>query len=331
MEYRKIQRTGGSSYTISLPKEWVEENKLKEGDALGLQELRTGELLIMPSGKRHSFGDFTLDIKENEEPKHLLRTLVALYLKGYSTINVRSRGFIQSETRRVIMDFKSLVIGVEILEERQDAVVLRDLVATSDLDPLRIMDRMASMVKSDLAELRPLLKKPLVPQLEEIMQRDSQIDKMYLFIAKEFNRALYYPWYEGELGVSVRRLSSMRNVSKQIERIGDHIESACRLLSEYGNPITEGEIDELLQTSVALFDDAYRSYSSSDLALAQSVVDEVESAAEKYIGVLKKYESAGSIYAFLVGEDLRRILFYSSDIAEAAIDDAVGSGEMPTA
>ncbi|WP_449463095.1 phosphate uptake regulator PhoU [Tardisphaera miroshnichenkoae] len=296
MEYRKIQRTGGSSYAISLPKEWVEGNGLKEGDTLSLQELRTGEVLLMPSGKKHSFGDFTLDIRESENPKHLLRTLVALYLKGYSTINVRSRAFIQPETRRVIMEFKSSVIGVEILEERQDAVVLRDLVATSDLDPLKIMDRMASMVKSDLAELRPLLKKPLVPQLEEVIQRDSQIDKMYLFIAKEFNRALYYPWYEGELGVTVGRLSSMRNVSKQIERIGDHIESACRLLAEYDKPIAEDEIDELLQTSVSVFDDAYRSYSSSDLSLAQDVVDGVEDAADKYIGVLKKYESAGSIY-----------------------------------
>ncbi len=36
MEIRKVQITGGSSYVVTLPKDWAESLKIKKNDPLGL-------------------------------------------------------------------------------------------------------------------------------------------------------------------------------------------------------------------------------------------------------------------------------------------------------
>ena len=52
MESRKIQRVGYSTFSISLPKEWVENTGLKQGDLIMIATEKDGSLkLIPPYGK----------------------------------------------------------------------------------------------------------------------------------------------------------------------------------------------------------------------------------------------------------------------------------------
>ncbi|HNJ81641.1 MAG TPA: AbrB/MazE/SpoVT family DNA-binding domain-containing protein, partial [Methanoregulaceae archaeon] len=44
MEIRKVQITGGSSYVITLPKDWAEEQHIQKNDPLGLLAQPDGTL-----------------------------------------------------------------------------------------------------------------------------------------------------------------------------------------------------------------------------------------------------------------------------------------------
>jgi len=46
MEIRKVQFTGGSSYVITLPKEWIEREKIKKNDPIGVEIQPDGTLLV---------------------------------------------------------------------------------------------------------------------------------------------------------------------------------------------------------------------------------------------------------------------------------------------
>lgn len=48
MEFRKIQFTGRSSYIISLPKKWIKENELKQGDVVPLLINPHGSITVLP-------------------------------------------------------------------------------------------------------------------------------------------------------------------------------------------------------------------------------------------------------------------------------------------
>ena len=62
MEIRKVQVTGGSSYVITLPKEWVKSMEIQKNDPVGLIAQPDGTLLITPkpSGERRG-GDVCND------------------------------------------------------------------------------------------------------------------------------------------------------------------------------------------------------------------------------------------------------------------------------
>ena len=48
IEARKVQQTGGSSYIISLPKEWITKHGIKAKDTIGVLSQPDGNLLITP-------------------------------------------------------------------------------------------------------------------------------------------------------------------------------------------------------------------------------------------------------------------------------------------
>ena len=37
IEYRKLQVTGGSTFIVSLPKNWIKNNNLSSGDVVGVE------------------------------------------------------------------------------------------------------------------------------------------------------------------------------------------------------------------------------------------------------------------------------------------------------
>ena len=57
MEYRKLISFGKNSYVVSLPKNWVRQNKLKKGDLVYIEE-NVSNLVLQPrpseSGDRKS-------------------------------------------------------------------------------------------------------------------------------------------------------------------------------------------------------------------------------------------------------------------------------------
>ena len=48
-EQRKLQVTGGSTFILSLPKDWATKNELKRGSAMVVREEENGSLSISPS------------------------------------------------------------------------------------------------------------------------------------------------------------------------------------------------------------------------------------------------------------------------------------------
>ncbi len=50
-ELRKLQMTGGASYTVSLPKDWVKEQGLKVGDVVAVLPRADSSLTLVPHEK----------------------------------------------------------------------------------------------------------------------------------------------------------------------------------------------------------------------------------------------------------------------------------------
>ena len=92
-ETRKIQFTGKSTYIISLPKQWIIDLGLKQGDQVTVGRKGISSLQITPYHIRRKDESeiATLEIEPKEETSSVVRKLVSLYFFRFKTINIKPK------------------------------------------------------------------------------------------------------------------------------------------------------------------------------------------------------------------------------------------------
>src|ERR1051325_9937321 len=135
MELRKIQVTGGSTHVVSLPKKWIDRNKLGRSDTVAIHEEPDGSLLLIPhSDTRSEARTLTVDLPEAPPTEEVVRRLVGAYLAGADEIHVRSPGRMDPKVRDTVRTVSRALVGVEIQDEGAQSMTLMDLVGVADMD-----------------------------------------------------------------------------------------------------------------------------------------------------------------------------------------------------
>ncbi|MEM3897476.1 MAG: AbrB/MazE/SpoVT family DNA-binding domain-containing protein, partial [Nitrososphaerota archaeon] len=84
MELRKIQITGGSTYIVSLPKNWAESLGLKPGDYVQILMQPDMSLLLIPGGRRIDAPlEAFIDASSASSLGEVVREFISCYLAGY--------------------------------------------------------------------------------------------------------------------------------------------------------------------------------------------------------------------------------------------------------
>ena len=93
-ETRKIQFTGKSSYIVSLPKQWIMDVGLKQGDQVRIVRKGSSTLELFPpkfESRIQKKEEATIEIDSQEEASSIVRKLISLYFLGFKTINVKAK------------------------------------------------------------------------------------------------------------------------------------------------------------------------------------------------------------------------------------------------
>lgn len=328
METRKLQKTGGSTFVVSLPKQWVLSSNLKEGDPVSITVDDHGFLILDPSlGARRPVQKAEIQVDEQEDPGHLMRRLIGLYVSGHDEILVRSKLRIAPETRKTIRDFARRVIGSEIVEESANTISVQDVADHANLDMRKIIRRMHLMCRSMLADALDALIRGDADLANDVVARDDEVDRLYWFTAKQRSMILRDPSIARKMGVGVPESAFYLAASKALERIADH---AARIA--YSVPALKGEkIPEKLIKEVqsygskvaSVLDGSVESLLRGDIELANRVADEQERLREgggRIMHQIMEHRGKGTVPLALVVESLERTGMYSADVAETAIN-----------
>ena len=84
MESRKIYRSGGSTYTIAIPKGWIERQGLEAGDSLSIFVYE--DSLILEPPKARAAKEVFLDGTKASSSEALQRLIISHYLVGYDVL-----------------------------------------------------------------------------------------------------------------------------------------------------------------------------------------------------------------------------------------------------
>ncbi len=332
MEYRKIQKIGGSSYSITLPKEWVEEKGLKEGSTVFMEITKNRDILILSENKKEDkMGEYNIQLKDFGSKENILRKIISVYLSGVERIVISSDQPLNDDVRQAAEMAKKLLIGIEIMEETSSRLVMQDLSKVDELPMDRMLSRLFYMSGEMLKDTKKIVMNMDKKMAKEVMERDLQIDRIFLLISKQFYQFLKSPEKFSKLNITLLEAFHIRTVAKYLERICDHAEKIASTIHsgylEGFDNSTKEIFSSWFDRIIGIFENSMKSFNSHDEELANSTIYNVNavcSEIDETIGTLKIDEP---YIIFRLGEDLVRIAKYSSDICETSINHLIMTGE----
>lgn len=332
MEIRKIQATGGSSFIVTLPKDWIQANGLKKNDPVRLSKMSDGSLLVFPASRETEGqkGVKVIDADGIAGETLLFRMLLGAYISGYGQIEVRSSKRLESAMVDAATHFIDTAIGVEIVEESTDRIVMKDLVDPREMKFPRTLERMKVLVRNMLTDVLDALELNNPSKTENIELRDREVDRIEWFISRQTSMTLRDMSVVRKIGVEPTEVYRNYTVSRVLERIGDHA-----VLMSSNSSLLIGRDDlkaarlSIVRTGrqiAELFLRSLNSWNRMNIAEANEIIDEAMKMSEqcndqnKYsTGLSKEMTMALN----MVMGSLARISEYSADISELAINSAM--------
>ena len=329
MEIRKVQITGGSSYVITLPKDWAKGQNIQKNDPLGLLSQPDGTLLVTRNITEGQFQrEKVFSLADINEPVYLFRLLVGSYISGFTGIRITSKTRIPVSMRMVAREFTQMAIGFEVVEETDMTIILKDLLNPSEMPFENTIKRMFVIVKNMQIDAMSALENGVDPGIaDDVIKRDNDVDRLNWLIARQTNMILKNARLSRKMGAPTSKVVNTYIISRIIERIGDH---AVRI-AENVMKISGRQIDKDLLTSImkantlaiSLFDKSIVSFFNSDLKASNKNIEQVEKLEELYdkIALLAmKEEPSIAIPLRSIAESIRRSGEYAGDISESIIN-----------
>jgi len=329
---RRVQVTGGSTFIVSLPKGWVRNIGLRAGDYVITQPQPDGSLRIMPAkGFKAKAFKTSLVIHSEMNPNAITREFVARYLAGYDIIKVTFEDRLPKH-RLVIKDVLRKMIGVEIIEELADSIVVQCLAKPSEL-PVRVaIRRMANLAFYMLADFIKAMRTGNFQLLQGMRDRDDNVDRFYKFILRQLKMITLGIISPSDVGLNdLRECLGFRLVIKSIERIADHVVNASNCILQLNIKLDEATKESVMnfaQEVSQLFSKSVKSLFDLNVKLAHEVADSIDKIEEEENEIISSImltckEIKCAVLLRLVIESLKRIADYSADIAEIAVNLAV--------
>ncbi len=178
MEHRKLIKFGNSSYVISLPKKWITKNKLEKGNSVFFQEGINGEISLKANFSSEEEKKPSIIQTDNISPKSIRREIISSYMNDHRTIILSGkRENYQEKIQELIQD----LIGVEIVEETSERLVLKDFIDVHKVSISEMLQRTDIILRSMIEDMIQCLKKDLY---DSINPRDITINKLRFMILK---------------------------------------------------------------------------------------------------------------------------------------------------
>ncbi len=331
MEARKVQKTGTSTITVSLPRDWVAGNNIKPGDTVNIDPLPDGSLSIsVKFNTRREGARSVVEVEKGEPDEHLLRKLIGAYLAGFNIIEVRSRERMDLRTKQAVKEFTRMVIGPEIIEETANSVVMHDLSDPVELPQKKCVRRMHLIVESMHRDAMAAYITGDVELARDVIDRDQDVDRLYWMAMKQLVLIQKDRSLSERIGVDVFESMSLNTVGRILERVGDHAVRIARQAIDLADEPKEGkEWDDmrgLSGRSVEVLAESISSFFLHDISAANLVIDRSRELAEEGGRLMPRLLGGGgrgTMSRTAVMDSLNRTNMYASDIAEVAINDGM--------
>ena len=257
----RVQRTGRSSLSVTLPKAWTTALNIRMGDPVVFRQRDDGVLeLSFVADREPSAGGRVRSISidaSGARPDIICRLLVGAYITGEDRIVV---GNVPPECRNhmdLIDRAVKHLVGMSLISDSADRVEFEVFVDPSKYQHSTLHNRLSQMLHMEVGTLRQALYRGDAHILEQLGAIEDEIDRFYYLIARQVHLAVN--------DYKLARLSGMANHNLQLgcQMIGKLLEAIGDLLRSVGTDLGAGlsgptplptEVREELASMLGRFD-----------------------------------------------------------------------------
>ncbi len=335
METRKIMRLGRSSLVISLPKHWVELNRLKSGDVVSVAPQRDGSLAIFPGlVKRGEKNEVTIKVGADDTGNAIVRKIVACYLNGYSDIFLVSSGVFTASQQRAIRNIAGKLY-LQVMDASSRSMHIQSLLDEFKVSVEGSLRRMHVITSAMFQDVLKALETWDMKLARAVYTLDDNVDQFFFMLLRLLRMAMTDISLANQMGLKLLDCMDYEAVVRKIEHIADHVANiAGRILVVDGSK--ERFSPALVEAMLAVGWEAHNAYNSAinalltgDIQVANQIVDsyaEISKLCDRVAERMRAEKSNVVVCATCsIRDSIMSIAGFTCGIAEIAIDRAMES------
>ncbi|WOF16106.1 phosphate uptake regulator PhoU [Methanoplanus sp. FWC-SCC4] len=332
MDIRKVQMSGGSSYIVSLPKEWVKKSNIHKNDPVGLIVQEDGNLMITPNTSGFQVQKiWEFEVNASTDQNYFLRCMIGAYISGYTSMKIWAHGRLPAFVTERVREFTNMAIGQEVVEESDKTIIIKDLLNPSEMPILNTLNRMSVIVAKMHRDALIALKENDLNLSKNVIARDSDVDRLHWLIGRQSHLIINDLNLSRRMKVSPDMAASYFLISRIIERVGDHATRIAGNVEKIAGKNIPEEIYEKIESvsseSLKVFQMSTDSFFQNDIEKGNSVIELAFDIEEKCREINKEainYDAVLAIPIVNISDSIRRVFDYSTDICENLINEIVG-------
>jgi phosphate uptake regulator len=324
---RKVQLTGGSTYTVSIPKEWAGENEIEPGTHVELYE--RGEQLVVSATRAGENVHSTTVTAGERAPATVARSVAAAYVAGCEAVHIDQ---IQaSKQRRAITRMIRQFAGLEVMAEDADSMTARTMLDAGTLSPDQTLDQ----IERTTLEMHAGAVDAVVDADREagelVAAQDDDVDRLFALVARGFQQSLTDPAVT--MGDGSLTSFEYYMAARQLERVADHAEKIAAIagrLDETPPPETGQQLRDLSERARSVLKRAL-----AGLLDAEATYDAVVAEADELLADIEQTDERlydeGIDDGYLLGQvldSIERTVQYGVNVAEAGVQASHRGGGM---
>jgi phosphate uptake regulator len=319
MYIRGIQKTGGSSYILTLPKEWVSAHGLQDKHKVILHIQQSGQLVVLPESVTR-LPLVKRIMADRMSDREFLRMLTGYYIAGVDEIIICSSRFSASK-RTIIRNINQRYIGFELSHVTTTMITIKNILPTIP-SPISHVLQMADMAHMMYHNLLEAITSKDISLLEEVIESDQDVDRIHLLLLRQFNALLHQTLIDQNTEITLIDSHYCAHIAIRIERLADHLVKIARSIHCLGTSkiqLQKNIVRELISLGKA-FKLLHPLIQELDIAVAHKILNYYEESRRRLIN--QKQLRAVRGFEVVINDSIERTRSYMSNIAEEIINYA---------
>jgi len=341
VEIRRLQKIKGGSFTLSLPKSWVEKRRLKSGEQIAVSEEEDGALRLYPiTATFEKPLEVTLTLEDYPNLRALEYCIGTYYIQGSNKIHIVSREIIPAEHKKRLKLLRMELPGVEAAEEEANKLSFQVLIDPAVFSLESLIEKTSSFSLHLQEDAVRSLIDHNFQLTAEVMERSREALRHYRMTIRQVALASLSRSIAKKVGVkNCQECITFALIARDLNRLVYHSYSIARHVLALQH---KGEIDpeivdivaDMSKVAYEMQEEAVRAFLEKRVKLAITTMSKMEEVREKEKMLLTKVmeeikDVDTAVILGMIARDLRRIAGYAVAIADDAMNRVLTPASQP--